>query len=145
MRATDIARCTVDDLFDQYALLHISYSTCQKGMCHRTVLACPKWAMRGERLMVHEGTGSRGFQKFSKNLRLMEQRACQCFCFHSFPLHSQNSLLLQHISLKTCNTCPSFSPEIPLHSLCLRHQILSGKKERSHQSWIQRMLRVNVS
>jgi hypothetical protein len=47
-------RCIVDDRFDYDALLSISYSTFRKGMFHITESACPKWAIWGERLKVHE-------------------------------------------------------------------------------------------
>ncbi len=45
---TDIR--TIGDTFASYVLLTISYSTFQKGMCHKTMSACPKWAMLREQL-----------------------------------------------------------------------------------------------
>jgi len=33
-------------------------------------------------------------------------------------------MALQHISLKTCNTCLSFSLAIPLYSASLKHQVV---------------------
>ena len=48
--ATDTNMHTIGDTFDQGALLTISYSTFQKGMCHKILSACPKWAMFRERL-----------------------------------------------------------------------------------------------
>jgi hypothetical protein len=54
---------TVDALFDNDALLTISYSTFLKGMCHTTGSACPKWAICGVGLRVIKGAGSREFQE----------------------------------------------------------------------------------
>ena len=60
----------------------------------------------------------------------MSKSPNQCIRFHPL-LPLMNTLFLQHFSLKTCNTCLTLSPEFPLHSRCLMHQVFPIWKEES--------------
>ena len=62
--AIDTDILTIGALFDQYVLLTLSYSTCQKGMFHKSAPACPKWAISEEQLQTKD-TVSRRYQQFS--------------------------------------------------------------------------------
>ena len=75
-------------------------------------------------------TGWRGFQQLDWYLMEVSKSPNQFIRFHPL-LPFKNALLLQHFSLKTCNTCLTLSPEIPLHSRCLMHQGIPIWKEES--------------
>jgi hypothetical protein len=108
--------CTVDDFFNHTALLSISYSTCQKGMFHTTMSACPKWAICGERLSVHERYW---LKRISEAFLKSPVDGAKCMPMQMFPNSSFSSSKL---------TAPAthLSQNLQLHSLYLKRQILQA-------------------
>jgi len=121
MLAADTDMSTIGDMYDQRSLSVFLIVHPHTGMLHRSVPACPKLAIFGERWSAGKIVW-RGFHQLYWNLIHVEQSPYQSMRFHPnilLPLPII-SLLMQHFSLKTRNICLTFFSGIPLHSKILR-------------------------